>query len=69
MRLKLVDNMSAKLNDEFAPVLRRSNACRLAVAFVSTGGLSIVAPHIQRCVEEGGSIEFLVGLDLSATDP
>lgn len=69
MRAKLVDNMSTKLIDELAPVIGQSSQCRIAVALVSTGGLSLVAPYFEPCLDGGGTVEFLVGLDLSATDP
>ena len=69
MKVKLVDNMSVRLLDELSPAIAQSNDCRIAVAFVSTGGLGLLASDFQRCLERNGHVEFLVGLDLSSTDP
>lgn len=69
MRLKLVDNVTTKLLDELLPVVAQSKECKIAVAFASTGGLSLLKSGFQQCLDRNGRIEFLVGLDLSATDP
>lgn len=69
MKVRLVDNLSVRLLDEISPVIAQSRDCRIAVAFVSTGGLALLASDFQRCLERHGYMEFLVGLDLSTTDP
>ncbi|MGC8838535.1 MAG: phospholipase D-like domain-containing protein [Anaerolineae bacterium] len=69
MKVKLVDNLSVRLLEELSPVIAQSKDCRIAVAFVSTGGLDLLASDFQRCLERDGHMEFLVGLDLSTTDP
>lgn len=69
MRIELVDNISRKLVDVILPAIEQSQECRIAVAFVSAGGFSLVEPAFRQCLQKGGYAEFLVGLDLSATDP
>ena len=69
MKVKLVDNMSTKLIDEISPVIGQSRECKIAVAFVSIGGFLLLKSSFQQCLERNGHIEFLVGLDLSTTDP
>lgn len=69
MEIQLLDNLSNKLVDAVSPVLTESEDARIAVAFVSMQGLELLGPAIQRCLDRRGYMEFLVGLDLSVTDP
>ncbi len=69
MKTQLVDNLSVKLSDEVAPAIENSTSCRIAVAFISVGGLSLIEAPLRRCLKRGGFAEFLVGLDLSVTEP
>jgi|GEM_PF-1031584 len=69
MRIELVDNISRKLLHAILPAIEQSEECRIAVAFVSVEGLSLLEPAFRGCLEKGGYVEFLVGLDLSVTDP
>lgn len=69
MEIQLLDNLSRRLEDAILPALAESEDSRMAVAFVSAQGLQLLEPSIQRCLEGAGYVEFLVGLDLSVTDP
>lgn len=69
MQLKLVDNMSRKLLSAILPAIREAEEVRIAVAFVSTSGIALIDSALKRCLDRGGYLEFLVGLDLSATEP
>jgi HKD family nuclease len=51
MNVKLVDNMSIKLVDELLRVIAKSNDFRTAVAFVSTGGFSLLEPVLRECLK------------------
>ncbi|MCX7767201.1 MAG: phospholipase D-like domain-containing protein [Candidatus Sumerlaeia bacterium] len=69
MEIELIDNQSCKLFNVIEPVIAQSEECRIAVAYVSIRGLKILEPAFYRCLERGGCLEFLVGLDPSGTDP
>lgn len=69
VEVELVDNSARKLLDTIRPVMAQSDDCRIAVAYVSFRGLELLDPAIRECLERGGCIEFLVGLDLLVTDP
>ncbi|MCX7681884.1 MAG: phospholipase D-like domain-containing protein [Anaerolineae bacterium] len=69
MEIELVDNQSRKLCDAIEPVIAQSAESRIAVAYVSIRGLKMLEPAFHQCLERGGYLEFLVGLDPSATDP
>lgn len=69
MKIRVVDNVSCKLLDVIQPSIEQSEECRIAVAYLSMRGVGLIESAIRRCLENGGYVEFLVGLDLSVTDP
>jgi len=69
MKTQLVDNLPVKLSDAVAPAIGNSIESRIAVAFISVGGISLIEASLKECLRRGGSAEFLVGLDLSVTEP
>jgi HKD family nuclease len=42
---------------------------RMAVAFASSTGLKLLADGLNGVLKSGGSLEFLIGLDMRGTDP
>jgi len=69
MQLEIVDNVSQHLVSVLSPEVGQAQEAKIAVAFVSRRGLSMMETPIAQCLELGGYIEFLVGLDLSTTEP
>lgn len=69
MEIELIDNQSSKVLDTVEPVIAQSEECRIAVAYISSRGLKMLEPALRQCLERGGCLEFLVGLDPSGTDP
>jgi len=69
MEIELVDNVSRKLLYALQPTIEQSEEVKIAVAYVSIQGLALLESAIRQCLEKGGYTEFLVGLDLSVTDP
>ncbi len=69
MEISLIDNVSRKLVDVLGLAITESADCRIAVAYVSVQGLRLLDPAIQACLQRGGYVEFLVGLDLEVTEP
>lgn len=69
MHLEVVDNGSQKLFSVLSPVIQRCQEVKIAVAFVSKRGLSLIEPSIRCSLRAGAFAEFLVGLDLSTTEP
>jgi HKD family nuclease len=70
LNLQVLDNAGTKT---LLSVLRHSvpvaSDVRIASAFVSATGLSAIRDALDRCVADGGQLEFLVGLDAGGTDP
>jgi len=69
MQLELIDNISRTLLTAILPAVEKAEDARIAVAFVSRGGVDLIDPALQQCLGRNGSVEFLVGLDFSTTEP
>lgn len=68
-RVQIVDNGRVSLRSVLAPAVREATDLRIAAAFVSQSGLNMLGDAIDACIANGASVEFLVGLDASGTEP
>ena len=68
MEIKFIDNQETKLTTILVPELKGSLDTRLAVAFVSSRGLSLLEDSILEALSIGGQFEILVGLDFATTE-
>lgn len=69
MRIQIVDNVECNTISVLAPAIETASDIRIAVAFVSSDGLSQIMPSIKIAMKAGAYVEFLVGMDSRATDP
>lgn len=69
MYIQVVDNIERKTASLLIPAIATAEDVRLAVAFVSSDGLAQIRPSIQTALTAEASVEFLVGMDLRATEP
>lgn len=69
MRIQMVDNVERNTISILAPTIETANDIRIAVAFVSSDGLSQIMPSVKMAMKAGAYVEFLVGMDPRATDP
>lgn len=69
MRIQMVDNVERNTISVLAPIIETANDIRIAVAFVSSDGLSQIMPSVKMAMKAGAYVEFLVGMDPRATDP
>jgi HKD family nuclease len=51
------------------PLIAEAEEAKIAVAFVSRQGLSLIKPALDAAVLTGARVEFLVGLDMQGTEP
>jgi HKD family nuclease len=68
MRIEIINNDSKKLVESLLQAMAKSNRLRIAVAFVSTGGISLLEQGLQDCIKRNCYIEFILGIDLYVTD-
>ena len=69
MRVQVIDNVSREMASVLPSVIEGSRDLRIAVAFVSRRGLATIDPALTAAVQAGATAEFLVGLDMRATEP
>ncbi|MBC7241126.1 MAG: NgoFVII family restriction endonuclease [Anaerolineae bacterium] len=67
--IQIVDNVQCKTISTLIPAIESATDIRIAVAFVSNDGVSLIMPVIERQLAAGSNVEFLVGMDPRATDP
>ncbi len=69
MQITVADNAQQTMASVLQSALERSRDVRIAVAFLSQSGLDRVWPPLQKVLQTGGAVEFLVGLDATVTEP
>ncbi|MCX7976666.1 MAG: phospholipase D-like domain-containing protein [Bellilinea sp.] len=69
MHIQMIDNVERNMASALVSAIKSAFDIRIAVAFVSSDGLSCLMPSIKEVIERGSHIEFLVGMDPRATDP
>lgn len=68
MNLQFADNVSVKLDQILNIALPDSKKVRIAVAFVKYSGVRLIETALDTCLDRGGEIEFIIGLDFRTTD-
>jgi len=69
MQIQMVDNVERNTASVLVPAIETASDIRIAVAFVSSDGLSQIMPSVRMALAAGAFVEFLVGMDPRATDP
>ncbi|NPV87794.1 MAG: NgoFVII family restriction endonuclease [Anaerolineae bacterium] len=69
MKIQIADNITQTALAVLLEAVKTSSDIRVAVAFISSDGLSCIMPAIEQALEADSLVEFLVGMDPSATDP
>ncbi len=69
MKMQIIDNRSIKMAAVLPSLIEQSRDIKVAVAFMSRQGLSLIERSIDLAVSSGAYIEFLVGLDMNTTEP
>jgi len=69
MQITVADNVQQTMASALQSALERSRDVKIAVAFLSRSGLDRVGPSLQKVLQTGGSVEFLVGMDAAITEP
>lgn len=69
VEISFTDNITKRLIDVINPAIFNAKRLKLAVAFVKYSGLSLIEINLKKCLDNGGEMEFLVGLDFRMTEP
>jgi len=68
MDFYFIDNQRLKMSDVLASSFPISKTVKVAVAFAKHSGLKLIEGPLTKCLANGGSVEFIVGLDFHTTD-
>ncbi len=68
MQINFTDNHEKNLLTELSAEISKSKDVKVAVAFLKYSGYDLIKENILECLENGGEMEFLVGLDFNTTD-
>ena len=69
MEIQFSDNITRTLLDILKPSLEKADEIKMGVAFVKYSGLSLIQDDIEKCLENKGKVEFVLGLDFRTTEP
>lgn len=69
MQISVADNVSRPVVGVLSTAIERSSDVRIAVAFVSQRGVSMISAPVATALQAGAIVEFVVGLDGRATEP
>lgn len=68
MQINFTDNHEKNLLTELSAGISKSKDVKVAVAFLKYSGYDLIKENILECLDNGGKLEFLVGLDFNTTD-
>ncbi|OIN87648.1 MAG: hypothetical protein AUJ21_11730 [Anaerolineae bacterium CG1_02_58_13] len=68
MEFYFIDNQRMKMSDVLASTFPTSKTARIAVAFAKHSGIRLIEEPLTKCLDNGGKVEFVVGLDFHTTD-
>lgn len=69
MEIILTDNVNKTFLEVLKPHLSQARDLKFGVAFVKYSGFIMIEGGIHECLEQGGKVEFLLGLDFRTTEP
>jgi len=69
MKIKFTDNVTESLLDVLKPQLSEAKEIKFGVAFAKYSGFLLIENNLKECLENGGKVDFLLGLDFRTTEP
>ena len=69
MQVQFIDNQQHEMATFLASAIEASEEIKIAVAFVSRAGLGLLEDSISNALSKGATAEFLIGMDMHATEP
>ncbi len=56
------------MSDVLVSIFSTSKSARVAVAFAKHSGIKLIEGALLKCLDNGGNVEFVIGLDFHTTD-
>lgn len=69
MPIQLMSNYNYPIGNIIQKELQSAKYAKFAVAFLKHSGIKVIEESLLQCLENGGDVELIVGLDFKMTDP
>lgn len=69
MSIQLLSNLNYPIGNVINQELQSANTAQIAVAFLKYSGVKVIENSLRQCLDNGGSVELIAGLDFKTTDP
>lgn len=68
-RIHILSNRDYRIGDVICQRLQNAEQTQIAVAFLKYSGINVIDRSLRQCLDDGGSVELIAGLDFKTTDP
>jgi HKD family nuclease len=69
MAIQILSNLNYPVGNVINQELQNANNAQIAVAFLKYSGVKVIEKSLKQCLDNGGNIELIAGLDFKTTDP
>lgn len=69
MSIQLLSNLNYPIGNIINQELQSANNVQIAVAFLKYSGVKVIEDALLQCLDNGGNVELIAGLDFKTTDP
>ena len=69
MSIQLLSNLNYPVGNVINQELQSANSVQIAVAFLKYSGVKVIESALKQCLDNGGNVELIAGLDFKTTDP
>lgn len=67
--MQILSNLNYPVGDIINQELQEARRVQIAVAFMRNSGVKTIEKSLRRCLDGGGEVELITGLDFKSTDP
>lgn len=68
MAIQILSNLNYPIGNIVKQEMQSANNVQIAVAFLKYTGIKVVEKSMRQCLDNGGSLELIAGLDFKTTD-
>ena len=69
MAIQLLSNLNYPIGNVINQELQSASNTQIAVAFLKCTGVKVIENSLRQCLNNGGNVEVITGLDFKTTDP
>lgn len=68
MAIQILSNLNYPIGNIVKQEMQSANDVQIAVAFLKYTGIKVIEKSMRQCLDNGGSLELIAGLDFKTTD-